>query len=101
MARSEAENLTAWMCSTIGISSISAIFWEETVRPLKIVSKTTYLTNEAVKETLGDFLPSAVPVSSANFAERVEGLRGCKYYQHQQREECFTRTNRSCPESWL
>jgi len=31
MARSEAENVTAWMCSTIGISSISAIFWEGTV----------------------------------------------------------------------
>jgi len=48
-------------------------------RVLKVMRKTTYLTNETVKETLGDFLPSAMPVSGANFAERVEGLGSCKY----------------------
>src|SRR5258706_3652755 len=50
----------------------------------KVMRKTTCLTNEAVKETLGDFLPSSMPVSGANFAERMEGLRSCKYYQRQE-----------------
>ena len=46
----------------------------------------TCLTDEAIEETLGDFLPCAVPVSGANFAERMEGLCSCSTCYQRQHE---------------